>query len=348
MKEVPNKLISIIVPVYNTEKYLAACLKSIKEQSYRNFEVIIVDNNSSDNSLRLIKKEIKGHKQFSLLSEKKAGQGNARNAGLRKARGELICFVDSDDLIAKDYLKWLYQSMKENDSSLATGVTEVFSGDWDSRKMEYEFSRSLKSDSTLTSVKNLVKIYDKGNCWNVLFKKSLLEGVSFNGDFFYEDFIFKLEVILKGGVDRISFVAETGYFYRVNPMSTMKTFTKKHCDSVFFLFDRVKELLLEYKFYEPLRKEYEEFVLKISLERLNNCYLYSVERSLVKQFYSRLDKDIFSLKTISSLFFSGKITIVGLVGCLLLKIHPNIYFLGKFLFRSIPIAKIKTYLRNKR
>ncbi len=348
MKEMPNKLISVIVPVYNTEKYLEACLKSIKEQSYRNFEVIIVDNNSSDNSVKLIKKEIKNHKRFSLLSEKKAGQGNARNAGLRKAKGELICFVDSDDLIAKDYLKWLYQSMMGNDSSLATGVTEVFSGDGDSRKMEHRISRSLKSDSILTSLNNLLKVQDMGSCWNVLFKKSLLEGVSFNGDFFYEDLIFKLEVILKGGVDGISFVAETGYFYRVNPMSTMKTFTKKHCDSVFFLLDRVKELLVEYKFYEPLRKEYEAFVLMISLVRFYECYLYSVERSLVKEFYSRLDKNIASFRNIFALFFSGKITMFRFIECLLIRVHPNIYFWGKFLYRSIPIVKIKTYLRNKR
>ncbi len=348
MKEVPNKLISIIVPVYNTEKYLEACLKSIKEQSYRNFEVIIVDNNSSDNSLRLIKKEIKNHKRFSLLSEKKAGQGNARNAGLRRAKGELICFVDSDDLIAKDYLKWLYESMKESNSSLATGVIGVFSGDGDSRKMEYEFSRSLKSDSILTSLNNLLKAQDMGSCCNVLFKKSLLEGMSFNGDFFYEDLIFKLEVILKGRVDRISFVAETGYFYRVNPMSTMRTFTKKHYDSVFFLLDRVKELLLEYRFYEPLRKEYEAFVLMISLERSFECYLYSVEKSLVKQFCSRLDKDIVSFRNISSLFFSGKITMIKFIEGLLIRVHPNIYFWVRFLFKSIPIAKIKTYLRNKR
>ncbi len=348
MKEVPNKLISIIVPVYNTEKYIEACLRSIKEQSYRDFEVIIVDNNSSDDSLRLIKKEIKGHKQFSLLSEKKAGQGNARNAGLRRAKGELICFVDSDDLIAKDYLKWLYESMMESDSSLAIGVMGVFKGDGNNDKVEYKLFHSLKLNSILGLIENLLRGKDTGNCCNVLFKKSLLAGMSFNGDFFYEDLIFKLEVILKRGVDRASFVTDMVYFHRLNPTSTMRTFTKKHCDSVFFLFDRVKELLLEYKFYEPLRKEYEEFVLTISLERLNNCYLYSVERSLVKQFYSRLDKDIFSLKTISSLFFSGKITMFRFIRCLLIRVHPNIYFWGKFLYRSTPIAKIKTYLRNKR
>ena len=348
MKEMPNKLISIIVPVYNTEKYLAACLRSIKEQSYRDFEVIIVDNNSSDNSVKLIKKAIKGHKQFSLISEKQAGQGNARNAGLKKAKGELICFVDSDDLIAKDYLKWLYESMIENDSSLAIGVIGVFSGDGDSRKMEYELSRSLKSDSTLTSVNNLLKAQDIGSCCNVLFKKSLLEGVSFNGDFFYEDLIFKLEVILKGRVDRVSFVAKTGYFYRVNPTSTMKTFTRKHYDSVSFLLDRVKELLMEYQFYDALRKEYEAFVLMISLARLYECYLYSLDRSLVKKFYSKLDKDIVSFRNIFALFFSGKITTVKFIECFLIRVHPNIYFWGRVLFRSIPIAKIRTYLGNKR
>ncbi len=331
MKEVPNKLISVIVPVYNTEKYLEACLKSIKEQSYRDFEVIIVDNNSSDNSARLIKKEIKGHKRFSLLSERKAGQGNARNAGLREAKGELICFVDSDDFIAKDYLKWLYESMKESDSSLAIGVIGVFSGDGDRRKMKYKLSHSLKLNSILGLIENLLRGDDTGNCCNVLFKRSLLSGMSFNGDFFYEDFIFKLEVILKGGVDRASFVAEMVYFHRLNPTSTMRTFTKKHYDSVFFLLDRVKELLLEYKFYEPLRKEYEAFVLMISLARFYECYLYSVDRSLVKEFYSRLDKNIVSFRNIFALFFSGKITISMFMESFVAKRSSHVYSLYKFL-----------------
>ena len=331
MKEIPNKLISVIVPVYNSEKYLAACIKSIKEQSYRDFEVIIVDNNSSDNSVKLIKKAIKGHKQFSLISEKQAGQGNARNAGLRRAKGELICFVDSDDLIAKDYLKWLYESMRQSDSSLAIGVIGVFSGDGDSRKMNYKLSHSLKLNSILGLIENLLRGEDTGNCCNVLFRKSLLAGMSFNGDFFYEDLIFKLEVILKGRVDRVSFVAEIVYFHRLNPASTMRTFTKKHCDSVFFLLDRVKELLLEYKFYEPLRKEYEAFVLMISLARLYECYLYSVDRSLVKEFYSRLDKDIVSLKSVFSLFFSGKITIRMFMESFVSKRSPNVYSFYKLL-----------------
>ena len=351
MKEIPNKLISIIIPVYNSEKYLESCLRSIKEQSYRDFEVIIVDNNSSDNSVKLIKKEIKGHKQFSLISEKQAGQGNARNAGLKKAKGELICFVDSDDLIAKDYLKWLYESMKESDSSLAIGVMGVFKGDEVKMKIEYEFSRSLKSDSTLTSVKNLLRGYDTGSCCNVLFRKLLLEGMSFNGDFFYEDLIFKLEVILKGKVDRVSFVAEMVYFHRLNPASTMKTFTKKHYDSVFFLLDRVKELLLEYKFYDPLRKEYEEFALMISLERADECSLYCLDKSLVKKFYSRLTKDIISLKSVFSLFFSGKLTIVKLIEFFLIKVHPNIYFFYRALMGLISAFKkriYKRFIRNKR
>ena len=344
----PNKLISIIVPVYNSEKYLESCLRSIKEQSYRDFEVIIVDNNSSDNSVKLIKKAIKGHKQFSLISEKQAGQGNARNAGLKKAKGELICFVDSDDLIAKDYLKWLYESMKESDSSLAIGVMGVFKGDEVKMKIEYKLCYSLKLNSILNLVENLLMSDDTGSCCNVLFKKSLLEGVSFNGDFFYEDFIFKLEVILKGGVDRISFVADMVYFYRLNPASTMRTFTKKHYDSVLFSVDRVKELLMEYQVYDALRKEYEAFALTISLGRLNDCYLYSLDRSLVKKFCRRIDEDIISLKSVFSLLFSGKITTVRFVGCILIKIHPNIYFLAKFLLKSIRTAKIKTYLKNKR
>ena len=340
--------ISVIVPVYNTEEYIVACLRSIKKQSYENLEVIIVNNNSSDGSMGLIKEEIKEDERFMVIDEKKAGQGHARNTGMRRARGDLLAFVDSDDVIPKDCFKLLYDSMMREGTVMAVGVMEAFMGDEKNMDLKYKLSYPLTSESNLAYVRNLLSGYDVGSCCGVLFKRSLFEGVSFPGDFYYEDAIAKLEVLLKGRVSKVSVVEETIYFYRLNPSSTMRSFNKKHLDSNFFLIDRVKELLIQYDAYPLLKDDYRAFVLLISVFRLYECYKGSKDRSLVKEFYKKIDKNIFNFRTLLVLFMRGKITWLMSIECSMITLHPSLYL---FCRRSIKLTSsrwLRTYLRKKK
>ena len=335
--------ISVIVPVYNTEEYIVACLRSIKKQSYENLEVIIVNNNSSDGSMGLIKEEIKEDERFMVIDEKKAGQGHARNTGMRRARGDLLAFVDSDDVIPKDCFKLLYDSMMREGTVMAVGVIETFMGDERNMDLQYKLAYPLTQENNLAYARNILSGYDVGSCCGALFKRSLFKGVSFPGDFYYEDAVAKLEVLLKGRVSKVSVVEETIYFYRLNPSSTMRSFTNKHFDSTFFLIDRVKELLVQYDAYPLLKDDYRAFVLLISVLRLYECYKGSKDRSLVKEFYKKIDKNIFNFRTLLALVMRGKITIKAFMECFVVKRYPNVYSVYRFLANLTNLVKATFY-----
>ena len=99
-----KNIITIIIPVYNSEKYLEKTIKSILEQTYNNYELILIDNGSTDNSAEICKKYQEKDERVKFYIQSKKGVSNARNRGIEKATGEFICFVDSDDYIEKDML----------------------------------------------------------------------------------------------------------------------------------------------------------------------------------------------------------------------------------------------------
>ena len=107
-------MITIIIPVYNGEKNIERCLKSIQEQTFIDFEAIIINDGSIDNTEYFVKRIIKNDKRFKLISLKNCGVSNARNQGLNKAKGNYVMFVDSDDWLEKNALQVLYDKMIKN------------------------------------------------------------------------------------------------------------------------------------------------------------------------------------------------------------------------------------------
>lgn len=114
------KKVSVIVPVYNSSKYLKECITSIINQSYKNIEIIVVDDKSSDSSLDIIN-SIKDKRIKVIKLKKNMGVSNARNEGVKKASGDYICFIDSDDYWYKDKLKKQVDFMEENDYAFIYG-----------------------------------------------------------------------------------------------------------------------------------------------------------------------------------------------------------------------------------
>ena len=113
-----NPLISVIVPVYNAEKYIDRCIESILTQTYPYYEIILVNDGSSDYSLFLLKQYERDYKNIKVFTQKNQGPGMARNLGIKKSKGEYITFVDSDDYIEDDYLKNLISEIGDCDISL--------------------------------------------------------------------------------------------------------------------------------------------------------------------------------------------------------------------------------------
>lgn len=121
IKEVSSLMdkISVIVPVYNTEKYLNDCISSILKQSYPNIELILVNDGSTDGTFSICQQYADKYNNIKLINQERVGQSEARNTGLQYATGELITFVDADDWIEKDYLMHLSTQMRKYNSDIA-------------------------------------------------------------------------------------------------------------------------------------------------------------------------------------------------------------------------------------
>lgn len=114
-----DSLISVIVPVYNVEKYLKRCVESIETQTYQNFELILVNDGSTDSSLKICRELENKYSNIRIVDKKNGGLSSARNAGLKAATGEYVVFIDSDDWISKDYFEYALRIIKENRAEIA-------------------------------------------------------------------------------------------------------------------------------------------------------------------------------------------------------------------------------------
>ena len=113
-------MISIIVPVYNSEKTLRECINSILCQSYCDFEVIIIDDGSTDNSPVICREMAEQDERVVVIHVENQGVSHARNVGMKKSKGDYICFVDSDDTIKPDYLEYLYSNIVSSAADIVT------------------------------------------------------------------------------------------------------------------------------------------------------------------------------------------------------------------------------------
>lgn len=118
MKE-NKELISIVLPVYNVERYIEKCLQSLIKQTYQNIEIILVDDGSPDNSISICRKYAKKDSRIKIYQKANGGLSDARNFGIMKATGEYICFVDSDDYVDDDYVEYLYYLIKKGDYKMS-------------------------------------------------------------------------------------------------------------------------------------------------------------------------------------------------------------------------------------
>ena len=222
-------LISVIIPVYNVERFLSKCLKSVLRQTYRNIEVILVDDGSLDRSRDICQVYSKKDKRVRVLTQKNKGVSVARNNGLDKARGEYCCFIDSDDWVTDDYVECLYEDIIDNKSDLTVGG-QVALGMLRSIKMPVQ-KRTLKTKTEeFAHYLYIEKNQMAGPCCK-LFKMSIINtnGLRFNPTMRCgqdADFVFRYIAYCS----RISVFPDYIYFYnRLNEYSSTKKFwAEKH------------------------------------------------------------------------------------------------------------------------
>ena len=170
-----NKLISVIINVYNAEKYIEKCLESVINQTYKNLEILIINDGSTDNSIKLCKKY--KDKRIKIITTENMGLAASRNVGIDNATGDYLYFVDADDYIKEDAIEYLYDILVKNNADVSTSkCIDIYDYDFTYQDDEENI---LVSDGYEYLDRILLSIDRCGTTWNKLFKKELFDGLRF-------------------------------------------------------------------------------------------------------------------------------------------------------------------------
>lgn len=257
--------LSIIVPIYNVEQYLENCINSILNQTYRNFELILVDDGSPDKSGEICDKYKSSDDRVKVIHKKNGGLSSARNAGLEIATGQYIGFVDSDDWIDRDMYDKLLNLAEKNEADI---VQCEYLEAYDNKIIIHNNENSefvvLDRFEALEKLINFGKYHVNGVVsWNKIYKRTLFDDIRFPVGKLNEDEFTTYKLLHK--CNSIIFLKEKLYYYRQTPNSIMnKKFNVKRLD----LLDAVKELLIFLKsnnyhqFYELGLIRYETLLIQ--------------------------------------------------------------------------------------
>ena len=211
-----DDLISVIVPVYNTEKYLDKCINSIIKQTHKSFELILVDDGSTDKSAVICNEFAKKDERIIVIHKKNAGQALARNDALNIAKGKYVAFVDSDDYIAHTMLEKLLDTIKENNADMA--VCGVMNDHYFLKKECPKMNRARIFNTDELFISYLTEPYIRSILCNKLFKAELWENVRFPSIRAREDEFVLYEIY--GKCKKTSYINQSLYFQLIRPGST--------------------------------------------------------------------------------------------------------------------------------
>lgn len=274
--------VSIIVPVYNVEKYIDRCLKTLVRQTLKEIEIIVVNDNTPDNSIEICNKYAKEDSRIKIFSKENEGLGLTRNYGIERASGEYICFVDSDDYVTENMCEVLYNCAKRNEADVVYGGIYIDNNNGkiimkpcvkDEKKWQGENEvKELLLDFIATKPECKNDTIMEVSVWKALFKKEIFDknNIRFvsEREFISEDVIFDIDFFLKSNC--IVAIPDCIYYYCVNENSLSKTFRD----------DRFKKVkILYYEIIRKLRDYYDKEIIKERTDR----FLIARARSNAKQ-----------------------------------------------------------------
>lgn len=260
MKEI---LVTVIVPCYNVEKYIEKGLNSLINQTLKDIEIIVINDGSNDNTLKILNDFKKNDKRIRIIDKKNEGVSAARNIGLKEAKGKYICFMDSDDWLEKDFLEKMYNKISENDYDMVACDTYAIYPN----KKKY-----IKSNINDNQDEKKLMIDAYTVIWNKIYKKEIIKDIYFDNSIsFCEDVLFLYEVYLK--VKRVGSIHEPLYNY----LQREKSLTYTYNEIIYDLIKSIDKVVDYYEINNYLDKYYQEIE-------------YSYVRYLFATFIKRLSK----------------------------------------------------------
>lgn len=210
--------VSVIVPVFNVEKYVGQCLESLINQTLKNIEIIIVNDGSTDKSLSICEEYARKDNRIRVYTKENGGLSSARNYGLQFVSSPYVGFVDSDDWVSENFYEVLYNSITVNDCDIS--ATSAIRKHRNSQKYRFNYKQEVVCETLLDKIKT-ANIPKCCYVWNKLYKTDLVKKNLLTENSYYEDVLWLPNVIKQA--NRMVFVPNGLYYYRANANSIVKT-----------------------------------------------------------------------------------------------------------------------------
>lgn len=312
-----NEVISIIVPVYNVEKYLDKCIDSMRSQSYKNIEIILVDDGSTDSSGKICDIYEKVDERIKVIHKVNGGLSDARNAALNVAKGKYVTFVDSDDYIKSDYILYLYTLLQKYKADIS--ICEFDYMDEEGIRINHPLAnnKEMVFDQEVALKKLLgQKLYTNSSSGK-LFKMDHFKNIRYPFGKLYEDTLTIYKLFLKA--EKIAFGANPLYCYIYHNQSISKSaFSAKQMECV----DNTEIMIAE------VLKEYPALLVDCKCRLLDPCVgmLKKVSKEKQPEEYKSIINKIYSIRT--TILFSKEATLKR-------RIWAALTFLGESSFVKI-------------
>lgn len=277
-----EELISIIVPIYNVEKYLRRCIESIMNQTYKNLEIILIDDGSEDNSGKICDEYVEKDSRIKVIHKKNGGLSDARNSGLKIAEGKYVGFVDSDDYIAVDMYEYLFNLIKNNDACISICNFEKIWDNIEKKDKEIEFKQSelvLDSKEALKSIIDDKKL--KSYAWNKLYKIELFKDIEYPKGLNMEDIATTYRLIYKS--KKVVIGNEKKYYYIQREGSILNSKKSKYYIDYFNVFyERFLFFIKNNLKYDNVYLSMINFILSFYLIKGNEVDRFRKEKNVRK------------------------------------------------------------------
>lgn len=291
-----NQKVSIIVPVYNAEKWLSRCIQSIIDQTYKNLEIILVNDGSSDNSLQICNKYSTLDNRIKIIDKRNGGASSARNAGLDACSGEWVCFADADDYVGENYVKDMVLNIADVDIAIE-GLTILSNGFY--KEIVPEFDGVIDISEDLTILLNNLNIFRFCGSYAKLFRVKLLKKykIQFSKDIICaEDYDFLIRYLSISNSVRLQKIVN-GYYYdsHAGSVSTRIYSYDKELSGLKQLYNSIHSFCSRYRIQKTKIPQFRNII---------SYYVYRVIMSLYQGHENNRNDRIHNIKSIPSYLMS--------------------------------------------
>lgn len=274
-----EKLVTVVVPVYNVESYLSKCIDSIIAQTYKNLEIILVDDGSTDGCSEICEEYAKKDKRITVYHKENGGLSDARNYGIDRATGKWITFIDSDDYVDDTYVEYLYNLLNKYRTRVSTCLFRLVSK---SGSKERKFDVKDKCVNQKSYLEKMLYNSSLFSACGKMYDRELFEDIRYPKGFFYEDAGTTYKLILK--CDQVACGYEPKYNYVMRGSSILHTCNDKVFNLLYLIDEMVKIILERYPDLEDAALRCQVYARFSTLNKMLKTDLYKEDKKKIINF----------------------------------------------------------------